>query len=69
MSTLENDLRAVLRHLGRARAAMKRFTHTSADWTAQIEIDEEFLALRDQVRRFASLHFGIPILTEPNGRR
>jgi hypothetical protein len=61
MSLLERDFREVLHHLRRARQAMGNVMCMSGDWTAVVQIEEEFRQLRAACTDFARYQAGIDL--------
>jgi hypothetical protein len=59
MSELEADLKEVLRHLRQARRAMRRFMAVSPDWTAALDVDEQFAGVEEACRAFARHQYGL----------
>jgi hypothetical protein len=59
MSILRANYEEVLRHLRDAHQAMRHLMAVSGDWTAKVEVEEEFRNLRDTCREFARHHYGI----------
>lgn len=75
MTLLQANYEEVLLHLRHAQDAMQRLTAVSPDWTAKVEVEEEFRRLRGTVRDFARHQYGIKTRRSPrpirggNGRR
>jgi hypothetical protein len=59
MNVLEGRYREVLAHLKRAYRAMRPLADLTDDWTAAVEVREEFQHLRRKVREFARCQHGI----------
>jgi len=61
MTPLEADYEEVRTYLRHAYRAMQRFMAVSPDWTAQVEVEEEFRSLRGVCREFARCQYGLEV--------
>jgi hypothetical protein len=63
MNTLpEASYRKAISHLNHAYHAMRTLMEASEDWTAVVEVQEEFRQLRNTCTEFAQCQHGIGVL-------
>jgi hypothetical protein len=57
--TLRDNYREIMKHLRAAYDATRDFTEPCEDFTAVVQLKEEFFVLRDQIRQFARCQHGM----------
>jgi hypothetical protein len=53
------EVKAIMGHLSHAREGMRRLMVLSGDWTAKVEIEDDFDGIEQSCRRFALHQLGM----------